>query len=90
MPLVNYALITIEIRSELPLCEAWRLTMIDGECTECMCILLTISNNSYAGLNSQFSKPASKQKVDGRISNCQYVSIRKCNSYSTFETISYK
>ena len=29
MPLVNYALITIEIRSELPLCEAWRLPMIE-------------------------------------------------------------
>ena len=29
MPLVNYVLITIEIRSELPLREAWRLTMIE-------------------------------------------------------------
>ena len=34
-----------------------------------MCILLIISNNSYAGLNSQFSKPAKKEKADGRISN---------------------
>ena len=39
--------------------------------TECMCILLIISNHSYAGLNSQFSKPAKKQKVFGRISNYQ-------------------
>ena len=29
MPLLNYTLITIEIRSELPLREPWRLTMIE-------------------------------------------------------------
>ena len=29
LELVNYALITIKIRSELPLREAWRLTMIE-------------------------------------------------------------
>ena len=29
MPLVNYVLITIEIRSELPLRAPWRLTMIE-------------------------------------------------------------
>ena len=37
--------------------------------TEFMCILLTISNNSFTGLNSQFSKPAMKEKVFGRILN---------------------
>ena len=30
-PLVNYVLIAIEIRSELPLREAWRLTMIEWQ-----------------------------------------------------------
>ena len=58
--------------------------------TEFMCILLTISNNSFTGLNSQFSKPAMKEKVDARILNYPYVSIRGCNGYSSFETISYK
>ena len=72
MPLVNYVLIAIEIRSELLLREAWTLEAHHDQMvqlTECMCILLIISNNSYAGLNSQFSKPAKKEKVDGRISN---------------------
>ena len=74
MPLVNYVLITIEIRSELPLREAWRLTMIEWPL-----LLLDVYSsfyssfptivNSYAGLNSQFSKPAKKEKVFGRISN---------------------
>ena len=73
MPLVNYVLIAIEIRSELPLREAWRLTMIEWALVQVgMCILLIISNNPYyAGLNSRFSKPAKKEKVDGRISNYQ-------------------
>ena len=31
MPLVNYVLIAIEIRSELPLREPWRLTMIEWQ-----------------------------------------------------------
>ena len=57
---------------------------------KCMCILLIISNNSFTGLNSQFSKPAMKEKVDARILNYPYVSIRGCNGYSSFETISYK
>ena len=71
MPLVNYVLITIEIRSELPLREAWRLTMIEWALVQVHVYSThsSFSNNSYAGLNSQFSKPAKKEKVDGRISN---------------------
>ena len=71
MPLVNHVMITIEIRSELPLREAWRLTMIEWPLVllDVYSRLLIISNNSCAGLNSQFSKPAKKEKVDGRISN---------------------
>ena len=34
MPLVNYVLIAIEIRSELQLREAWRLTMIEWQLTQ--------------------------------------------------------
>ena len=69
MPLVNYVLIAIEIRSELPLREAWRLTMIEWPL-----LLLDVYSTHhfqqfYAGLKSQFSKPATKEKVFGRISN---------------------
>ena len=38
MPLVNYVLITIEIRSELPLREAWRLTMIEWPWARSACV----------------------------------------------------
>ena len=41
MPLVNYALITIEIRSELPLCEAWRLTMIEWQPGPSACVFFS-------------------------------------------------
>ena len=49
MPLVNYVLITIEIRSELPLREAWRLTMIEWPLVllDVYSRLLIISNNSW-------------------------------------------